>query len=411
MTKETAGGLGLIALLGTLTAFGPLSIDMYLPGLPAIAHEFGTSAAHAQQSLSSFFLGLAVGQLIYGPFSDRFGRRPVLITGTSIYIVASLACLLSPSIGGLIGARLVQGLGGAAGPVMARAIVRDLYSGRNAARVQSFVIMVMAVAPLIAPLVGGYVVSGVGWRSIFGILLAFGVLCFGLVLFVLPETHDPAKRAGARIARKFAAYGRVLTNRYAVAYLLCGGMTFGSLFAYISGSPFVYIQVFGVQAQHFGYYFGINVLGLVIGNYINGRFVLRHGVHRMLFGGTTLAMIAALGLLTVSLLNIGGLWGVAIPLFFTTSVIGLVGSNTIAGLLEIFAENAGAASALFGVFQFGCGALAGAAVGLLQHGNAVAMATVMAGGTVGAFLAQLYLWLREPRGHSSPGQDQATAEA
>jgi len=380
-----------IVLLGVLTAFAPMSIDLYLPSLPVLAKALDTSAASAQYTLSLFFLGLAMGQLIYGPTSDRVGRRPVLMFGITLYLGASIACALAPGIKWLIVGRLVQGFGAAAGPVVARAAVRDVYAGPRAARVMSFVILVMAMAPLVAPALGGQILAFTGWRGVFWFLVGFSILCLGLTIRVLEETNGPERRAGRSLATLFGAYLKLLRERHAVAYLLCGGSIFGGLFAYVTGASFVYIDVFGVDPQWFGLYFALNVVGLVLGNLFNGQLVMRFGYRRLLGYGVGVSLSGGLALLAVALSDPASLVYVAIPLFFAVGSIGIVGANTVAGLLDIFPQNAGAASALFGVVQFLMGAIGGGLVGALPFGAVTSMATVMAGGSSLGMIAFLYL--------------------
>lgn len=383
------GSRGLIVLLGLLTAIGPLSIDMYLPGMPALRDELHTTDAQAQISLSTFFVGLAAGQLLLGPLSDRFGRRGVLLFGAVLYIAASLACLLAPAIDTLVASRLVQGLGAAAGPVVSRAVIRDVYHGREAARAQSFVILVMAIAPLVAPFIGGYVVKYFGWRAIFAVLTAFGFVALGLIVLILSETHPPVRRLSITLTSRFAAFATVLRRPQALAYLMCGALAFASLFAYITGAPFVLIERFGIAPEHFGYFFAANVLGMMVGNYLNGRLVVQYGPSCMLLVGTIVTTGASAGMVlawTAGQLSLAMLLAL---IFCATSVIGLVGGNTIALLLDLFPASAGAASALFGVFQFGLGAAAAAAVGWLPLDTTGAMVAVMGLSGAGALIARL----------------------
>lgn len=382
-----ASGFGLIVLLGLLTASGPLSIDMYLPSLPTIASELGAPSAAVQQSVSAFFLGLAAGQLVYGPLSDRFGRRPALLLGFALYLVASVACATAGSVHLLIVARAVQGLGAAATPSAGRAVIRDRWQGDAAARAMSFVVMVMGVAPLVAPLAGGQILEYLGWRAIFWLLTAFAVLALAAVAFLLPETNPRERRGEVRMAAVYRAYGTLLADGRVRAYLFCGGLIYASMFAYITGAPAVYIRLFDVDPQYFGLYFGLNVVGMLIGNYINGRVVIRVGHRRMLGAGAAVSLLATLVLLGFAVTGFGGLPGVMGTLFFAVGAVGIVGANTIAGLLDLHPRSAGAASALFGVFQYGLGAAAGAAVGALYAGTTLAMAAVMAVAGAGAFAA------------------------
>jgi DHA1 family bicyclomycin/chloramphenicol resistance-like MFS transporter len=391
------GNAALIVMLGVLTAFGPLSIDLYLPGLPAIGRDFGVSSAYVQQTLSSFFIGLSLGQLAYGPLSDRFGRRPVMGFGIVLYLLATGYCIVAPGIEALVVGRFVQGLGGAAGPVVVRAAVRDVYAGSQAARALSFVILVMAIAPLVAPLFGGLILALVGWRGLFAAMLAYGLVCLAVNTFALPETHPPERRRGRRIGAMFAAYGQLLRNGLALGYLLCGGLAFGGLFGYVTGASFIYIDVFDIPPQLFGLYFAVNVVGLVIGNLANGRMVMRFGYRRMLSFGILVMWLGSLALLAGVTLFPERLLGVALPLFFAVGPIGVIGANTVAGLMDVMPENAGAASALFGVFQFGLGAAAGGVIGLLPTTAPMDVALILGGASTAALLVNVGLRIREMR--------------
>lgn len=383
----------LIILLALLAAIGPLSIDTYLPGMPAIAVDLQVPSAVVEQSLSAYFVGLAAGQIVCGPLSDRFGRRPILFGGLLLYLLATVVCVVAPTAHLLIIGRAVQGLGASAMPAASRAVVRDLWSGNRAARAMSFVMMAMAFAPIIAPLLGGQIFVYLGWRAIFWLMFAFGLLLVVLVVLRLPETNGPERRGDVRLLDYFAAYRFVLSGARGWAYLLAGGLSYAIMFAYIIGSPFVYIQFFGVRPDIFGFYFGLNVIGLTLGNWINSRLVTRHGYLAMLGGGILVSMAGTLALLLLASTETGGLAAVVVALFVAVAPVSMSGANAIAGLLDRYPDNAGAASALFGVSQFGLGAFAGILTGLLHTGNAAAMAQsmlVMAGGATLAWLGLLW---------------------
>jgi len=391
-------GTLMIIMLGVFTAFAPLSIDLYLPGMPAMEADFGVSAGVIQQSLSLFFVGLAGGQLLYGPLADRFGRRYPLLAGSLIYLAAGLLCALAPSIEWLLAGRLLQGFGAAAGPVIARAIVRDVYAGRRAAQVMSFVILVMTLAPLIAPVVGGWLTTALGWRANFWALVAFAVICLVMLLMALPETHPAERRPRTALRHLFAGYLPILRDRAALAYLGAGGMAFAALFAYVAGSPFVYTRVFGVAESNFGYFFALNVVGLLIGNLVNSRLVMHFGQQIMLTAGVLVMATASVSMLVMALAGITEQWLITPALFVALGTVGIIAANTVSGLLDRHPRHAGAASALFGVAQFGLGALSAVGVGLVSVGPLLTMTLVMAGAALAATASVIALWwqLRRP---------------
>jgi DHA1 family bicyclomycin/chloramphenicol resistance-like MFS transporter len=391
-------GTLMIIMLGVFTAFAPLSIDLYLPGMPAMEADFGVSAGVIQQSLSLFFVGLAGGQLLYGPLADRFGRRYPLLAGSLIYLAAGLLCALAPSIEWLLAGRLLQGFGAAAGPVIARAIVRDVYAGRRAAQVMSFVILVMTLAPLIAPVVGGWLTTALGWRANFWALVAFAVICLVMLLMALPETHPAERRPRTALRHLFAGYLPILRDRAALAYLGAGGMAFAALFAYVAGSPFVYTRVFGVAESNFGYFFALNVVGLLIGNLVNSRLVMHFGQQIMLTAGVLVMATASVSMLVMALAGITEQWLITPALFVALGTVGIIATNTVSGLLDRHPRHAGAASALFGVAQFGLGALSAVGVGLVSVGPLLTMTLVMAAAALAATASVIALWwqLRRP---------------
>ncbi|MEM7251691.1 MAG: Bcr/CflA family multidrug efflux MFS transporter [Pseudomonadota bacterium] len=381
----------LVFVLATLVAFGPMSIDMYLPSLPTIGDRFDASTGSVQLTLSAFFIGFALGQLLYGPLSDRLGRRPVLLWGISLYVATSVCCALSTSIDQLIIFRFLHALGGGAGTVVARAAVRDCFEQNQAARVLSLMMLVTAIAPLLAPVLGGYVLNWFGWRSIFWLLSGFGVGCWLLVAFGLPETNPSERRKDVSVLSAFAGYQKVLRHPTAIGCILSGGFGFAGMFAYISGTPFVYIELFGVSPQHYGYLFGLNIVGLAIGASLNARLVLRHGAPRMMILGALVNAIAGLVLFINAATGYGGLVGLLVPLFFFIGALNLIAANAIAIASTHFATSAGAVAALFGAAQFGLGALAGGVVGQLHNDTAVPMATVIGVCGMGALVASVWV--------------------
>lgn len=384
MTRQTIAvpvaqrhpGTVLLPILGALAALGAVAIDMYLPALPAIAEGLETTPAATQLTLSAFFVGFGLGQLIYGPLADRFGRRLPLLVGLGIYLLASIGCALSTGIEQLIAWRFVQALGGCASAVIARAVVRDLYEADAVARVMSLVILIMTAAPLVAPLIGGYALVWLGWRAIFWLLAGFGLLCVLAVVLRLPETHPPERRRTVGAGHLLADYARLLRHRPSRGYILCGGFAFAGMFTYISATPFVYIEVFAVAPEHYGWLFGLNVVGVMLASYINSCFVVRLGTDRMLNIGVLI--MAAAGLLLLLASTLDRLLALIPPLFFFVGMIGLVATNAAAGAMRRFPELAGTASGLFGAVQFAFGALAGGLAGLVYDGSAVPMALIIA---------------------------------
>lgn len=371
--------MALITLLGTLAAFGPLSMDMYLPSLPTLANYFSASASKAQLTLSGFTIGFAIGQLVYGPVSDRYGRKWVLISGVVLYVVASYFCATASDVDTLILVRFLQALGGGAGVVLTRAIVRDLYSQTAGARALSLMLLVPSVAALISPFIGGQILLWADWRWIFWLLMAFGVFILFLAFFRLPETHPPDKRHAASLHKILLDYRAVLCDRQALGYMLCGAFSFAGMFAQLSGTPFVYIEIFNVAPEYFGFLFAVNIIGIMAGSYINSRLVTRLGIRRMLFVGTSMALGGGILVAALATFQVGGLFGIVTAIVVYMIPHNITNANATAGALDDFAHIAGTASALIGAIRFGTGAAVGALVGILHDGTALPMAYVIAG--------------------------------
>ncbi|TDV06948.1 Bcr/CflA family multidrug efflux MFS transporter [Paraburkholderia caballeronis] len=395
----------LILLLGALAACGPLATDMYLPSLPSIAQSFGVSAAAAAATLTSFMAGFSIGMLLYGPVSDAYGRRPVLLAGVALFIVASIACWLSFSIGNLIVMRFLQALGAGAASVLARAIARDAHEPSDAAKVLSMVALVTSVGPLLAPLIGGQLLLIGGWRTVFVVLTLFGVACVVAAWLRVPETWPPEKRASSAVLKSFAAYGRLLRDPIVWGHMLCGGMAFASMFTYISATPFVYIQYFHVSPQHYGLFFGLNVFGIMTGNFLNTRFVGRLGALRLVSIASTISCVASLFVALMCVTGWGGLWSIVVGLFFVVAVVGVLSANCATDLMYRYPRNAGAAAAVFGATQLGLGALASVAVGLWPGISPVGM-----GWTIGICGVLCYVGrMMVVRWHGRPAPGEANA--
>ncbi|HEX6342509.1 multidrug effflux MFS transporter [Umezawaea sp.] len=381
--------LTLALVLGGLSAFGPLSIDMYLPAMPRMAVDLHASDATVQLTLTSFIIGLALGQLVVGPLSDSLGRRRPLLVGLALYAVGSVLCAVSPTSGVLIGARAVQAVGAAAGLVIARATVRDRYSGIAMARFFSTLMLVNGVAPVLAPVIGAQLLTWTSWRGVFVTLAVIGTALLAVVVLLLPESLPADLRTPARPVAVVRTYARLFTQRSFVGYALASGLMFAAMFAYISGSSFALQDVYGLSPQQFSLVFGLNGVGIILAGGVNRRLVGRFGEHVMMRSGLVLAAVSGLAVLAAVATGLG-LVGLLVPLFFLVSAVGVVLPNATSLALADQARSAGAASALLGVFQFVIGGgLATPLVGLGGPGTALPMAVVIAGFGVLALLVSL----------------------
>ena len=381
---------GRILLLGAMTAFGALSIDLYLPGLPVIARALGASPESVGHSVAAYVGGQAVGQLFWGPLSDRHGRRAPLFAGIGLYVAASIACALAGSVALLLVARFAQGLGGCAAMVIARAIVRDEHDETGTARTLSWLTLVMGMAPILAPSMGALVLDLAGWRAMFWLLAGFGVLVLVAAFAALPETRGLPERAAARAAHPFATYGRLLGHRRLVGYLLTGGFASAGLFAYIAASPALFIEGFGLSPRHYAWVFGANGVAFVAAAQLNRRLLAVRSPDRVL--ALTLPVTAGVAAL-FALLALGGLaslWVTAGALFLMLAGFGFQVPNTAAGAMSVDPRHSGSIAALQGAASFGIGALAAALASAVQDGTPrpLAAATLVAYGlSVMAFFA------------------------
>ncbi len=368
--------LRIILILGALSAFAPLAIDFYLPGFPAMATAFATDEKHIQLTLAVYFGGLAIGQLIYGPLADRFGRRGPLLSGVTLFTLASFACAFAPSLEWLIGARFVQALGGCAGMVISRAVVSDKCDAVGSAKVFSQLMLVTGLAPILAPLAGGLMVGLWGWQSIFLALSIFSVMAAVAVAVGLPETF-PAHQPRQPLSGSLRRYGSLLSDRVYLGYALTGGISIAGMFAYIAGSPFVFIKLYGVPAEHYGWVFGSNAAGFILMAQVNARLLAKRGPAFLLSRTVWLYMLAALTLLGIAALRTDALWPLLVPLFICIASLGCILPNTSACAMAGQGARAGSASALLGCIQFGVAAGAASLVGVLHDGTAMPMAMVI----------------------------------
>ena len=385
----------LLALLALLSAFTPLSIDMYLPALPVIAADLGGTAGDIQLTLSAFLIAFGFGQIFYGPAGDRFGRRPVILAGLAAYIVASIGCAFAAEAGHLVLLRLLQGLAACGGVVLARTMVRDLAEKDQAARAMSLMHACSSIAPMLAPLIGGQVLWFFGWRAIFWVLAGIGVLAWTATWLRLPETLRAEYRQPLHLGSVLKRYGELVRHRAFMGYALTGAFQFGALFSFLSGSPFVFIERYGVEPRVYGLIFGAQVMFLTVGSLLNARFVPKVGAQRMLRAAVIVPAIVGPVVLVMGIVEAStgaiGLWPF-LPLFvLQIASNSFVGANAMVMALQRYPHMAGTASSLMGVMQFGIGALFGAIVGQAFSGTIVPMTAAMGIAGVLCFLSNRLL--------------------
>jgi MFS transporter, DHA1 family, multidrug resistance protein len=383
-------------VLGSVNAIGPLSIDMYLPAFPDISRALHTSASSVQLTLTACVAGLALGQLGFGPLSDRIGRKLPLVVAMATYAVASLLCASASSVGALIGLRFVQGLAGAGGIVIARAVIRDVHSGAAAVRLFSSLMLVTGLAPILAPVVGGQLLAITSWEGIFLTLTVLSAAIATLAAVALPETLPPERRTRQGLRRTVQTMGALLRDRSFIGHGLAAGLTFGALFAYISGSSFVLQRIYGLSPQLYSLAFAMNGIGLVTASQVNAHIVERVGPTRLLRRALACVVTAASTLLVVVLIGGLSVWALLVPMFAIVSSLAFVMPNATALALADHPEVAGTASALLGVIQFMIGAIAAPLVGVGGPDTAVPMGVVMVVLAVGALTAQRAAGRRQP---------------
>jgi MFS transporter, DHA1 family, multidrug resistance protein len=379
-------------LLTAVVGLGALSIDMFLPSLPTIAAVFDTTPATAQLTVILFLVAFAGAQLGYGPLSDRFGRRGVLIGGLALYTVGGLGCALAPSIGVLVGARVLQALGGGCGPVVARAVIRDLHDRDRAARIFSYMATAQSLNPMLAPIVGGHLHEAFGWRAVFVVLAGLGAVFTLLMIVGVPETNvrrDPTATRPGQLGRNVAT---LLADRGYLGYILVNALMFGGQFAFISGSSFVLIGLLGVSPSGFGLCFGLVAFGIMTGTFLSGRLGPGLGLDRLIQAGTALGAASGLVLAGLAWLGVGTVPAVIAPMFVFAVGLGLTLPNGMAGAIGPFPHMAGLAAAVAGFVQMTASAVYSAAVGRLDDGTARPMTTAIALAGLAALAA--VRWLR-----------------
>lgn len=373
--------------MGALTALGPFSIDMYLPAFPTIALGLDVSRGEVERTLAAYLIGLAVSQIFYGPLADRYGRRAPLMLGLTLYMVASLGCALSPTVESLTFWRFVQAMGGAAGIVIPRAVIRDHYDTQQSARALSMLMLIMGVAPILAPLIGGQLLLFTGWRGMFWLMLSIAAVLMGCVIFIMKESLAPERMLPLRLSSVLANYGALLRHRRFMAHSLAGGFGQAGMFAYIIGSPRIFIEFYGVEPQYYGFLFGANAMALIAGSQLNAR-LLRNRVPAQM-QRVAQRMLLASGLAALAL-TMGG--QMTLPLLMACLICymgsqGLVNPNSAALALAEQGNRLGAASALLGTLQLGAGAVAGLIMSVWQVDSVLPLTSVLAACAVLSWLA------------------------
>lgn len=375
----------LILILGSLTALGPFSIDMYLPSFPAIADDLRTSIERVAWSLSSYFVGISAGQLLYGPLLDKFGRKKPLYAGLAVYLLASFGCMLAGSVNSLIALRFVQAIGSCAAAVAAVAMVRDLFPVEENAKVFALLMLVVGASPMVAPTVGGYVTAAWGWHAIFLILAIIAALILLAVIFFLPDRYVPNRDLSLRPRPILTGFWVVLKNPQFYTYAFTGAIAFAGLFAYVAGSPLVFMKIYNVSEKTYGWIFAGLSVGFIGSSQVNSWLLKRYSSQQIV--AVVLAVQALLGLVFVAgaYYHLLGLTGTLVMLFLLLCCIGLINPNASAMSIAPFTQNAGSASALMGAVQLGIGALASVGVGMFDSPTVIPLAGIMAAAAVLSF--------------------------
>lgn len=383
-------------LLAAAVALGPLATDMYLPALPQIGSDFGSGTSQVQLTLSLYMAGFAIAQLVCGPLADRFGRKPIMIGGFVVFAAASVGCALASNIETLILCRFLQALGGSAGPVLGRAAIRDIYTPREAAKIMALLASIMALAPAVAPTLGGLMVAGLGWHSIFLVLAGYALIMAVVVTFGIPEPMRPEYRQPLKLRSLLRNYRAIATDISFLGYTLTNALLFSGLFAFLSGSSFVLIDFLEVPPQKFGLYFAGIVVGYVTGNLAAIRLGSRLVPDQILVRGLIIAVAAGGLMVALALAGVFSVWAVILPQALFMAGTGMVMPQTMAGAMANFPRMAGSASALFGFAQMAIAACAGMLVGHLHDGTSLVMATIIAICAVCSLASYLLLVQRHP---------------
>ncbi|WP_368541815.1 Bcr/CflA family multidrug efflux MFS transporter [Enterobacter soli] len=394
MTTRPHSSFKIVFILGLLAMLMPLSIDMYLPALPVISEQFGVPAGSAQMTLSTYILGFAIGQLLYGPMADSLGRKPVILGGTLVFAGAAVACALAQTIDHLIIMRFFHGLAAAAASVVINALMRDIYPKEEFSRMMSFVMLVTTIAPLIAPMAGGAVLVWFSWHAIFWILALAALLASAMIFFFIDETLPVERRQKFHIRTTMGNFASLFRHKRVLSYMLASGFSFAGMFSFLSAGPFVYIELNHVSPQHFGYYFALNIVFLFILTIINSRFVRRVGALNMFRAGLWIQFVMAIWLVVTAWFDVG-FWTLVLGVAAFVGCVSMISSNAMAVILDEFPHMAGTASSLAGTFRFGIGAIVGALLSMATFNTAWPMLWAIAFCATSSIL--FYLYASRPR--------------
>lgn len=389
MTTRPHSSFKIVFILGLLAMLMPLSIDMYLPALPVISAQFGVPAGSAQMTLSTYILGFALGQLLYGPMADSLGRKPFILGGTLVFAGAAVACALAQTIDHLIFMRFLHGLAAAAASVVINALMRDIYPKEEFSRMMSFVMLVTTIAPLVAPMAGGAVLVWFSWHAIFWILALAALLASAMIFFFIDETLPAEHRQKFHIRTTIGNFASLFRHKRVLSYMLASGFSFAGMFSFLSAGPFVYIELNHVSPQHFGYYFALNIVFLFVLTIINSRFVRRVGALNMFRAGLWIQFVMAVWLVVSAFLGVG-FWALVIGVAAFVGCVSMISSNAMAVILDEFPHMAGTASSLAGTFRFGIGAIVGALLSMATFTTAWPMLWAMAFCATSSVLFCLY---------------------
>lgn len=401
MTVEKKKKFIIILLLGLLSALGPFSIDMYLPGFQAIATDLGTNIEKIQMSLTSFFIGIASGQLVYGPLLDRFGRKIPLVIGLFIYIAASVGCVFIQTADGLILLRFVQALGSCAGMVASRALVRDYFPASETAKIFSLLMLVIGVSPILAPTIGGSVIHLWGWHYIFAFLAVLTTIITLGVVFILPKSK-PNPQISLMPKPIITGFAKVVKTPAFIIYAIAGGTASSGMYAYLSGSPFVMMEIYGLSEQQYGWVFGLVAAGLITASQLNNLLLKRHSSATVAHYALMMQAIVGFSLFLFAALNILSLFGIIFLIFCFLACQGFVFPNTSALALNPFSKSAGSASALLGSIQLSIGAVASALVSMFHNNTSIPMTSIMAFCAVSSYLILVFAskWTNKKTRHT-----------